>query len=201
MASQSIETRNNSNELTRIVQEILDNKHNLEQVGGDRNEWDEALRVEIPDYSFFNLTDFNYGKCHTYEIYLPAGIFKEPGSLQEERQLIQHLGGRRFGFLLKLSSVAPYFLLQLLSRTVDPSGQVSEEFTKTSTVEQRKMAEKLSRFAKSHAFRPIPLEFLTHRIPGIELELAKPGTVNVYNCLFEDQDNFIMPKFVKLEEV
>jgi hypothetical protein len=68
------------------------------------------------------------------------------------------------------------------------------------TAEQSMILRRVEEFARRHGMRPIPPEYLCELVPEAELELAAPGSVTVYNCLFEDQDNFIPPIFCGQDE-
>lgn len=61
----------------------------------NRKQWDDMLRSIFTGYTLVNWPDFNYGKCHTYEVLMPRGSTAAPGSLEEEQQLLRALGGAR----------------------------------------------------------------------------------------------------------
>ena len=173
-----------------LREEIISRRDEIAAPSADRMQWNDALRAILPDYRLENWTDFNYSKCHTYELLLPREIRSSPGSLEEEQQLIQSLGGSRASLLLKLSAIAPYYLLCVVVRTINPQdGSVHERYTLSRSTEERGLWEQLVSFAEQSGFSPIDPESLSMLIPEIEMELAEPGTVTAYNCLFEDQAN------------
>lgn len=150
--------------------------------------WDQALAEYLRGYTVFNWTDFNYGKCHTYEILLPRGEFSLPGSAAEGRTLLQSLGGQRHSILLRLSAVAPYYLIRLLRSNI-AGEQIVQQEVQPSTGEQQELLQRVEQFAQERGFRALPGDYLQQLVPGAALELAVPGTVTVYNCLFEDEAN------------
>ena len=163
----------------------------------DPRKWDRELAAAVAGYSVWNLTDFNYDKCHTYVIPAHRADIDEPGSAEADRALIARLGGRRHDVLLKLSVVLPYYLVALLEREVDAGGAIVERLSRQPTAEQSALAGRVEDFARRQGAAVIPRELLCELVPGAELELADPGTVTVYNCLFDDQDNSSPPIFCR----
>lgn len=150
--------------------------------------WNDALAAAFPDHRIENLGDnFNYSKCHTYTIMLQPGRIRHTGTYAEEMELIAQLGGRYVMLLLKLSAVVPYYLLTLLVRTLGAQGTIVEQHFAQTTPEEIDLWRRAQDWAESQGFAPIPEEYLTVVVPGAELELADPGKVTIYNCLFEDE--------------
>ena len=150
--------------------------------------WDKDFVRAFQGYSVFNLTDFNYGKCHTYEILAHRGSFVEPGSLEKDKKLIMLLGGQKYSILLKLSTVLPCYLIGFFCRKFE-SGEPIDRKLQPETLEHKALFQRAERFAQEKGYEPILEEFLGKPVPGASLELAEPGTVSVYNCLFEDHSN------------
>ncbi len=173
-----------------LREEIDARRDEIAAPSADRTRWDHSLRVLFDGYSLENWTDFNYGKCHTYEILMPRGQLALSGSLEDEQQLLRNLGGSRASLLLKLSAIAPYYLISVVERYLDDrSGSIHERYERARNEEERGLWTIASAFAEQHGFSAIDLESLSMPIPEIEMELAEPGTTTVYNCLFEDQAN------------
>lgn len=71
---------------------------------------------------------------------MPRELRSAPGSLEEEQQLLQALGGSRASLLLKLSAIAPYHLLCIVVRTVEPQdGSIHESYTHSRSTEEREL--------------------------------------------------------------
>lgn len=150
--------------------------------------WDDALSIAFPSYTIWNLGDnFNYSKCHTYAILLHPGRLSEPRSYAEAVGLVERLGGCEVILLLKLSAVVPYYLITLLARIVNDHGTLVEQYIAPTTHKQIEALRQASAWAENQGFVAIPEEYLAVVVPGAELELAEPGKVTVYNCLFEDE--------------
>lgn len=180
--------------LKSLIEEIHQKWDRVIAPTANLQEWDRELQTEFVGYPVYNWTDdFNYSKCHTYEILLHKGIFYNPGSLAEEQRLIRQLGGYKYSILLKLSVIAPYYLVQVLRRELDNNGQVSEQAVEPKTPLHVQMLQRAKQFAEYHGFKQLPRDYLSQLVPDVKLELAETGTVTVYNCLFEDQDNNIAP--------
>lgn len=170
--------------------EILSRRDEIAAPSADRMQWDDALGAIFAGYTLVNWTDFNYGKCHTYEVLLPRGLAASPGSFEEERQLQRALGGSRSSLLLKLSAIAPYYLICIAVRDLDALGEsVRERYVRPRGAEEQELWARGNEFAKQHGFSAIDPASLAAPISEIEMELAEPGTVTIYNCLFEDQAN------------
>jgi hypothetical protein len=151
--------------------------------------WDNDMVTEFQGYSIFNLTDdFNYSKCHTYQILAHAGKLLQPASLEEGKELLVRLGGQEYSILLKLSVVLPFYQAIYLCREM-VGKNIIEKRMEPKTTEHRELLERVHGFAKARRFEVISEEYLKILVPNATLELAKPGTVTVYNCLFEDQSN------------
>jgi hypothetical protein len=158
----------------------------------DRGRWDDILRAIFAGYTLVNWTDVNYGKCHTYEVMMPRGSTAAPGSLEEEQQLVRALGGSRASLLLKLSVIAPYYLLCVVVRDLEAHAEsVRERYVQPRSAEEQDLWTRAVEFAEQHGFSAIDLESLSAPISEIEIELAEPGAVIAYNCLFEDQANLV----------
>jgi hypothetical protein len=180
--------------LNSLIEEIHQQLDKVINPTADVQEWNRKLQAEFLGFPVYNWTDdFNYSKCHTYEILLHKDILSNPGSLAEEQRLIRRLGGRKYSILLKLSVVVPYYLVQLLRRELDTDGQVIEQAVEPETHLHIQMLQRAQQFAEYHGFKRLPRNYLSQLVPDVKLELADPGTVTVYNCLFEDQDNNITP--------
>jgi hypothetical protein len=175
--------------LQMLRDEILARRDEIAAPSADRTRWDDTLRALFTGYTLVNWTDFNYGKCHTYEVLMPRGATTSPGSLEEEQQLLRSLGGSRASLMLKFSVIAPYYLLCIAVRDVDAHDEVHERYMQPRDAEERELWARAVGFAKQHGFSAIDLESLSAPVSEIEMELAEPGTVTVYNCLFEDQAN------------
>lgn len=176
--------------LQTLRDEILARRDEIAAPSADRMHWDDALRAVFTGYTLVNWTDFNYGKCHTYEVLMPRGSTTSPGSFEEEQQLQRAIGGSRASLLLKLSVIAPYYLLCVVVRDIDAQDEsVRERSVQPRGVEDRELWARAVGFAAQHGFSAIDLESLSAPISEVEMELAEPGTVTVYNCLFEDQAN------------
>ena len=155
----------------------------------DPYKYDNDLAAEFAGFAVFNWGDgFAYGKCHPYEILCHPGRFAQPGSKAEDQALVRQLGGRRVSVLLKLSAVLPYYLVKLLCREYNGDEPVERDASPENDL-QKDVFARAVRFAESRGFKPIPEDDLEKLVPGALLELAAPGTVTVYNCLFEDQSN------------
>lgn len=181
--------------LEKLLSEITQNWDKVVAPDADRNRWDQALRQVFPNHTIVNWTDLNYGKCHSYQILLPSGQHVCPGSLEEERNLLTRLGGEQRSILLKMSIVAPYYLLRVLSRKLGAKGQIEESIGEPKNVEELELTRLCSQFAERNGYVELPRQFLHALVPDAELELAEPGTATVYNCLFEDQSNHIALPF------
>jgi hypothetical protein len=154
----------------------------------DNWEWDAVVAAEFAGYSMWNLGDgFNYSKCYTYAILLHPGQYRYPESLAEELERIRRFGGQQYTLLLKLSVIAPYYLAKILLRTLDGHGNRVEEEMRSPSEEHAALLRRAEEFAERQGFVRIPREYLAVLVPGAELELAQPGEVTVYNCLFEDE--------------
>lgn len=173
-----------------LREEVVSRRDEIAAPTAERTRWDDLLRAVFAGYAVENWTDFNYGKCHTYEILMPRGLDAAPGSIEEEQQLLRSLGGSRASLLLKLSAVAPYYLLCVTVRSFDDRGDsVHERYEQARSAEEQALWTLAVQFASEHGFSAIDLESLSMPMPEIEMELAEPGTVTVYNCLFEYQAN------------
>lgn len=180
--------------LESLIEEICQQWDKVMLPTADMRQWDQELQIEFRGYPVYNWTEgFNYSKCHTYEILLHKGIFYSPGSLAEEQRLIRELAGRKYSILLKLSVVAPYYLARVLRQELDNEGQVLQQAVEAEKPLQAQMLRKAEQFAEGHGFKQLPRAYLSQLVPNVELELAELGTVTVYNCLFEDQDNNAAP--------
>lgn len=175
--------------LQDIQSEILARRSEVAAPTSDRGKWDDLLRMTFTGWTLVNWTDFDYGKCYTFEIVMLRGAPAAPGSATEERELLRALGGSRASLLLKLSAIAPYYLLCVVVREFDEHGATCERYGKPRNKDEWDLWERAADFAESNNFASVGLETLSELVPGIELELAEPGTVTVYNCLFEDQVN------------
>jgi hypothetical protein len=176
--------------LQTLRDEILARRDEIAAPSADRMRWDDTLHAIFTGYTLVNWTDFNYGKCHTYEILMPRGSTASPASVEEEQQLLRALGGSRASLLLKLSVVAPYYLLCIVVRDIDAYDEsIRERYVQPRGAEERELWARAVGFAEQHRFSSIDLESLSAPVSEIEMELAEPGTVMVYNCLFEDQAN------------
>lgn len=150
--------------------------------------WDAPLAREFAGSTIWNLGDgFNYSKCYTYGIPLYAGSHRYPESLTEERQLISAAGGALDILLLKLSVVAPYYIVKLVRRTVGSGGQIEESEVIADDSKHIEFVGRARQFAVTRGFAEIPSSMLNAVVPGAELDLAPVGQVTVYNCLFEDE--------------
>lgn len=91
----------------RLIEEIRRNLNRILAPSADRFRWDSELCRAFPRHSIVNNTDFNYGKCHSYEIMLPAGRCTPAGSKSEEQALKQSLA--LDGRVLQVASQDPHF--------------------------------------------------------------------------------------------
>jgi hypothetical protein len=177
-----------------LIEKIHENLARVAEPIDDIQKWDQLLQAKFSGYPVYNWTDgFNYSKCHTYEILLHKYIFSSSESLIDEQTLIRKLGGNKHSILIKLSIILPYYLTTVLQRQLDAKGEIIERSIIPETNFHLQMLEKANQFAERHGFQELPRDYLSYIIPDIKLELASPGTVTVYNCLFEDQDNVMNP--------
>jgi len=177
--------------LEKLLSDIRQNWDTVLAPNVDRKKWDHALAQEFPGYTIVNWTDFNYGKSHSYQILLPRGQWTVPGSLEEERNVLSQIGGEQRSILFKLSAIAPYYLLKILSRKLESGGQIGETVSDPKSNEEVELTRRCTQFAQRNGYLELPRQFLEAHVPGAELELAEPGTVTIYNCLFEDQSNHV----------
>lgn len=154
----------------------------------DDQAWDKALREEFTGFTVWNLGDgFNYSKCYTYAIVTTPGSYLYPGTRGEGKQLIAQLGGEEHLILLKLSTVAPYFVAKPLCTTVAEGDRFRQTVITEPVGRDRLLLDRSHAFAERHGFTGLNETILQTLVPGAELELAAPGAVTVYNCLFEDE--------------
>ena len=137
------------------------------------------------NHSIFNWTDdFNYSKCHTYEILVKNGNWIKPTNLEQTSFLINNLGGEKVSVVLKMSVIMPYYLTDLVRQYVK-DGQVIEQIVSPLSSLQEEVLRKTEEFALMQGFQKLPETYIDRVVPNIELDLAKPATI--YNCLFEDE--------------
>ena len=160
----------------------------------DDYQWDRALAAEFPGHSAWNIGDgFNYSKCYTYVIPVDTEDLSYEEWFAHEPEVITRLGGQEYLIVLKLSVVAPYYLETMIQRTIDDQGRIKERETEPMGAEQLELTQRSLQFAERNGFTQLPKEFINELVPHAALELAEPGTVTVYNCLFEDEHNLPTP--------
>jgi hypothetical protein len=176
--------------LEKVIEEIHKNSNKVVSPTADPQLWDKQLKSEFNGYPVFNWTDdFNYSKCHTYEILLHPGTVAKPGSLEQEQTFIRSVGGQKYSLLLKMSVIASYYLAGVFRRQLDSNGQVIEQLIQPEIPLQVEFLQKVDQFAQRNGFEPINRTYLAQVVPNVKLDLAQCCTV--YNCLFEDEDNCI----------
>lgn len=159
----------------------------------DDRQWDAELARDFAGHTVWNLGDgFNYSKCWTYDIVCAQGRYPYSGTYAEEQAFIRAMGGHYDGLLLKLSAVLPYYLLHLLRRNLSDYGRIEEAEIAPEAGLHADLLSRARRFAERNRFVELPRAHRHALVPGVELELAEPGTVTVYNCLFEDESNTIL---------
>jgi len=159
----------------------------------DQWRWDAELGRAFATHTIWNLGDgFNYSKCWTYAVVCAEGRYPYSGAYAGEQAFIRAMGGHYDMLLLKLSAILPYYLVRLLRRTVSDNGRIVEiEITPGAGLHEE-MQTCTRQFAEGNGFMELPPAYVYALVPGAELELAEPGTVTVYNCLFEDESNEIL---------
>lgn len=171
--------------LQTVIQDIRSNWNQVTNPTADRFQWDEALSKAFEGYPVWNSTDFNYGKCHSYEIVLHRRELRPAGSAKAQQAQIKQLGGTMSVLVLLLSVVANYYLLSFVQQR---RGQLPRE-TQPKTKTHKELVSRAHQFATLHGFRDLPQEYLEHVLPDVELDLAERGSVKIFNCLFEDLDS------------
>ena len=137
----------------------------------DDTHWDRLLAAAFPGHAIWNLGDgFNYSKCYTYIILVEEGRLSYEEWWDQEKRLIQRLGGQEHLLLLKLSVVAPYFLVEVLQRSLSEDGHIREREIYPPTSQQRDLVHRAEQFAERHGFTLLPRAYLRQLVPHAELE-------------------------------
>ena len=174
--------------LHNVIDDIRGNLKAVHVPSADRNWWIE-LNTYFEGYPIIDYTDFNYDKSHLFIIII---AHRSPenfncGSRQQGIALLRRLDGHVYHYLwLRLSVVAPYYLVGLSRRTLGDDDEIVDTDVLPQNNEQLNLLRNAHAFARNHSFLSVPREYLEQLVPGVELELAKPGKVTVYNCLFAD---------------
>jgi hypothetical protein len=170
--------------LEMVIRDIEENWDRVVSPQADPGRWSEALAVEFYGYTVWNWTEFNYDRCHAYEIVMHPGAYVRPGSRDAWRILAQQLGGRLYSLNLMLSAVAPYYIVKVICVEEDGQPRTVEA---VSPIHQQ-LLDRAERFAQSRGFQKLPGQYFEHMLPDVELEIAPRGQVTVFNCLFTDSD-------------
>ncbi len=179
-------------ELKSLLKEIGENWGKVLAPAANRSQWDADLAIEFANHSVWNFSDFNYGKCHSYVILAQPGTYACPGSRAEDQVLTKQLGGQQLHVILELSVVLPFYRAWLSRRTYDSEGLATDCVVDISKDEYG-LLQQAHVFARRRGFIRVGDELITALVPGVELDLAEPGTVSIYNCLFEDRSNCLPP--------
>ena len=159
----------------------------------DQWRWDAELGRAFARHTIWNLGDgFNYSKCWTYAVVGAEGRYPYCGAYAEEQAFIRAMGGHYDMLLLKLSAILPYYLMRLLRRTLSDTGRIEEIEIAPEAGLHEEMQARAQQFAEGNGFMELLPAYVYALVPWAALELAEPGTVTVYNCLFEDESNEIL---------
>jgi len=181
------------------LQNVFDDiRRNLEAVhdpSADRN-WSNDLARDFEGYPIVDRTDFDLDRSNLFLIVIAKGSSEKfIGTISEEIALLHRLEGNEYYILgLRLSVVAPYYLVRLMRRTLGDYERPgdNERLVDTDvlpqTDEQAELLRRAHAFARGRGFTSIPREYLEHLVPGVESERAGPGKTTVFYCLFADEE-------------
>jgi len=174
--------------LETILSEIKSRKEQVISPRPSSIPWTQKIESEFEGYPVFDWTDdFNYSKCHTYEVVLHLFDLQKPKSSSDLTELVRKMEGAIYSIILKVSVIQPYYLIGLLKRSAGENQKITEKLILPQCNLHQDMLTRLEKLVENERFQKIQRELLKISVPEINLELAQ--FVTVYNCLFEDQDS------------
>lgn len=148
----------------------------------DRNFWNSKISEYFPSKYIDNLTDYNYGKCHTLNINL-SNINSGLGTKRFHNYIIENK--ELYVMTIEISVLAPYCRLGYSRYCVNDYKVEIQSSQMPYREEDKEVDEKIKDFISKYKLTRLDEETLKREITEKSLELTTEH-VNVYNCLFDD---------------
>jgi hypothetical protein len=175
------------------LQDVIDaiaRSRNAENAAAADRDWLSELSGCFDGYPVRDCTDLDCDRSHLFYIVIAHGSAEKfIGTFQEETALLRRLQGRAYYLLwLRLSVVAPYYIVRLMRCALGDNEEIVESDVLPETDEQMALLHKAHGFARDRGYVCVPSEYLERAVPGIEMKHAETGKVTVFTCLFADEE-------------
>jgi hypothetical protein len=153
----------------------------------DTDFWITDLKTYFKGLYIDNLTDFDYDTSFLFSLDLCGNNFS--CCSEDGMDYIRKIKND-YGFAIRICAIAPYATYSFGRYYCEGNDQQIklEQRDHAFLEEHKKYEDMIIEFFKEHNLQLLKGEILSEIVPGVTLEL-KTKNVNVYNCLFEDEDD------------
>lgn len=160
---------------------------------------EDWLRKEFSHLCVENITDWNYSTCFAFALRFHSPRKHYPISRQGYMGRLNDCGGELYSIGLNISVLHPVFVAYIVHDRLIGNDEVEISWSESS--DNNEVAENLTSLIErvtGMGYTFLDEDDIATPVPGVTLELAKSDQVNLYTCLFVDQDQiFPFPHTVR----
>ena len=158
-----------------------------EKARGRLSEWEtllESLKKAVPGYVVRDFTNLDNDWCFIAEVLLHK---HQDSFLDDDKELLRHLGGKKRSLTLFVSVIAPYYYFYVSEMQYDVvDNQFVFSYYQPTELELEEVIQPIRNIMKSKSCRFLPPELAKKVLPDIETECLEKGQVTAFHCLFSE---------------
>ena len=151
------------------------------------SQWKQLLITLKGTFSNYTIKDFSNLEndwCFVAEVLLHK---HEKSFLDDDRELLRHLGGKKRSLLLFVSILTPYYYYYVSEMSYDVMrDQFIFSYYRPTELEEEEVIQPLRTTLESYGYQLLPTELAKSVLPNLETECLEKGQVTVFHCLFSE---------------